>query len=249
MVRRILRIAAGILLIFLIFPPISLGVLNIFVIIPAFIGILLLFLPPLLALLRRACGRRYRFVLHLAAAALIVCGVFFCAESAVLFANAGPDVLPARGTVIVPGARANGDVPTILLWGRIDAAGRYLKSHPGSVCVATGARGADETESEAKCISDWLRKKYGISKNRIYLDDQSRSTAQNFTNAKKIIEKYDLPRQSVIATDGYHMLRCKIIARRRGLTPYSCPARTDSRLLLQCTLRELLALPKTVMTD
>ncbi|HEX3026564.1 MAG TPA: YdcF family protein [Clostridia bacterium] len=145
------------------------------------------------------------------------------------------------------GAQAIGNEPSIILLGRINAAACFLKRHPNSVCIAAGGQGSDETESEAKCIKDYLTSRYGIEAKRIYTDDQSKSTSQNFDNAIKIIKRYNLSDNVAVATDGFHMFRAKLLAQRKGLNAYACPAVTDKRLVLTFYIRELFALPKTVL--
>lgn len=249
MFKTFLRFVTALFLMALSIPPLTLGVVNVFVFLPALFGVVVLAWPTLLRLLRRVCGKSYRAVFRALIAVCVAAGVFFTAEFGVLFYNSFSQAPPSDCVVVVPGSKAAGSYPTILLWGRINAAGSYLKAHPRAVCIATGGQGADETISEAKCIKDWLQKSWGIAENRIYTDDRSTNTAQNFSNAAEIIRQNGLSKNVAVATDGFHEFRCRIIASRRGLTPYSLPARTDGRLVVYLYLRELLALPKSVLFD
>ena len=68
-------------------------------------------------------------------------------------------------------------------------------------------------------------------------------------NAKAIIGKNNLSRNVVIATDGFHLFRSKLLASRRGLSPYGLPAKTDWRLKLELYVRELTGLPKSLLLN
>lgn len=243
------RIIIGILLAGSFFPPLSIRMLNPFMLIPVLIGLILIFLPFILRILRTVLGNGYRSTLRIVCVLLVLAGVFFASEFAVLFSHSFKDTVPDRSTVVVLGAKAVGGVPTIDLAGRIDAAAKYLGSHPQAVCIATGGRGGDETESEAQTIRNWLISRYGIESGRIYMDTTSKDTKQNFENARKIIREHGLPENVAVATDGFHMFRAKLIARRLGQKAYSCPAATDWRIAPTLYIRELFALPKTVLLD
>jgi uncharacterized SAM-binding protein YcdF (DUF218 family) len=249
MTEKILRLFLGFALILLIFPPMSLGVINLFVLIPGIAGLILIFLPSIKTLLKKISGKRYKLVSRSVLGVLIAAGVFFITEFAIIYSSSFAQKAPGDSVAIVLGAKVEGDNPTILLLGRINAAGKFLKDNPKAVCIATGGKGADENISEAKCIKDWLVLHYGIDEKRIFTDETSTDTEQNFQNAVKIMKENNLPEDAAVVTDGFHMFRAKMIAERQGVKAYSCPAATDSRLTLTFYLRELFALPKSVVFD
>ncbi len=245
MAAKLFRLLIGFFLIFTILPPLSMHLLNIFVILPALVGIALIFLPNILKLLKAVFGKSYKSIIKIITAVLVLACIFFSVEFIVIFINSFPQKAPDNSVVVVLGAK----VDTIILSGRINAAAIYLKSHPNSVCIATGGQGSDEPESEAKCIKDALISQYGISSKRIFTDNTSKDTGQNLDNAIKIIKENNLSDNVAIATDGFHMFRAKFLAGNRGLKAYACPAKTDGRLVLTFYLRELFALPKSVILN
>ena len=81
------------------------------------------------------------------------------------------------------------------------------------------------------------------------MEDASYNTSQNLENSAKIIRANGLSTNVLLATDGFHMFRAKTLAGWKGLTPYSCPASTDRRLILYLYIRELIGIPKTLLLD
>ena len=66
----------------------------------------------------------------------------------------------------------------------------------------------------------------GIDPARLYREDQSTSTAENMAFSAAVIAENRLPRQVVIATDGFHQYRCAAYAKQNGLAAWaaSCPS-------------------------
>lgn len=246
---KIIRYVAGILLILLIIPPISVGVINFFVLLPSFVGVFLFLLPFFRMIIHRAGEKAEKNIFRIFVVFLIVASVLIATELGVIWANIPSQAAPDQSVVIVLGAQVVNSRPTLILQGRIKAAAAYLTSHPDSVCIASGGQGADENISEASCIRESLISDYGINASRIYMEDKSSSTSQNLENSAKIIKENNLSTNVVLATDGFHMFRAKTLARWKGLVPYSCTAKTDKRLVLYLYLREFAGIPKTLLFD
>jgi len=245
----IARNIAGLLLILSILPPWSVGVMNIFVLLPAFLGLFLLILPLIRKLIHRFGDKTQKRIIRIFISLLIISIIFVTTELIVIWANIPMSSAPAESVVVVLGAQVVNSRPTLILAGRIQAAANYLTAHPDSVCIASGGRGADEDISEAKCIRDTLVSDYHIDAGRIYMDDSSYNTSQNLENSAKIISAHNLSTNVLLATDGFHMFRAKTLAGWKGLTPYSCPASTDKRLVFYLYIRELFGIPKTLLLD
>lgn len=245
-----IRFIVGLFLIWSSYPPTTLGVYNIFVFLPALAGLAVIAWPLLRLLLQKLLGPKYRPLVGAGAivltAVLALMSVGFLVIFTHSFSRSAP---PADSVVIVPGSKAVNGVPTILLMGRIDVAGEYLRAHPSAFCIACGGQGSDESEPEAVTIKKWLVKRWGIDGARILTDSTSRNTAANFSNAAAIIRQKGLSTDIAAATDGFHEFRCGVIAKRRGLVPYPLPVKTDARLQVFLYLREILALPKSLLFD
>lgn len=245
----ICRIITGTVLILSVLLPLSVGVMNLFVLLPAFLGIFLLLLPLIRRLIHRFGEKNEKRIVRGFFTLVIIASVIITAELIAIQINIPLEDAPSGSVVIVLGAQVKNSRPTLILSGRIKAAAEYLLAHPDSVCIASGGQGSDEDISEAKCIRDTLVTEYGIDAGRIYLEDASYSTSQNLENSAAIIAEKGLSANVVIATDGFHLYRAKKLARWKGLTPYSCPASTDNRLVLYLYIREFIGIPKTLLFD
>lgn len=151
----------------------------------------------------------------------------------------------AGSTVITLGAMVRPDgTPSGSLWHRINACYDYLTENENSVAVLSGGKGDNEPMTEAQCMYDYLVDK-GIDKDRLIIEDKSENTEANMKNSYKIIEENNLNKNVAIATDSYHQLRVKIIARRMGVTESVGAVNSDSPLSVFPTywVREWFAIP------
>jgi len=242
-------IIAGAVLVLSVLPPLSVGVMNLFVLLPAFAGLFILLFPLIRKLIHRAGEKHEKRIIRTFIILVTVCALLIGTELILIWTNMPLQEAPAGSVVIVLGAQVKNSRPTLILSGRIQAAAEYLLSHPDSVCIASGGRGADEDISEASCIRSTLVQDYGIDSDRIYLEDASFNTRQNLENSALIIAEKGLPENVVIVTDGFHMFRAKTLAGWKGLTPYSCPAATDKWLVFYLYVRECIGIPKTLLFD
>lgn len=141
------------------------------------------------------------------------------------------------GTVIVLGCRVKGDVPSLMLSRRINAAYEYLEKNPGTICIASGGQGRDELISEAECIKNVLVKK-GISADRIIMEDKSTSTDENIRFSIQKMEENGISGGAVIVTNEFHQLRAKMICQKYGLETSAVSAETSLYLLPTYWVRE-----------
>lgn len=150
---------------------------------------------------------------------------------------------PKDATVVVLGSKVNGTTPSADLWARINAAGAYLKTNPQAKCVVSGGQGAGETVTEASAMKKSLVNQ-GIDDSRIFIEDQSKTTAENLKNSLVVIEQNGLSRDLAIVTDEYHEFRAGKIAESLGIKSYAVCAQTPWYIFSACYARELLALTK-----
>ena len=139
--------------------------------------------------------------------------------------------------VIVLGAQTTGGKPSPTLEARIDRAAAYMKENPDTLLIASGGQGSDEDTSEAECIRRTLTEKHGIAEERILMEDQSTSTAENLRYSMEIIGNADV---SVgIVTNGFHEYRAMLFAKKAGFRELSSvPAETDLPMGIHYTVRE-----------
>lgn len=145
--------------------------------------------------------------------------------------------------LIVLGAGVNGTTPSLSLRERIDAAAAYLKEHPDTICVVSGGQGNGEDISEAACMYRELTA-LGIDPDRIWQEDRSTSTRENFTYSLDLIEEKTgtRPETSAVLSSEYHLFRAKLVAARQGLHMVGVPARSRwPALFVNYFLREIVA--------
>lgn len=151
---------------------------------------------------------------------------------------------PSNQNVIVLGAQVySAERMGVSLTNRINAACEYLNENPQSVCIVTGGQGTDEPCPEALAEKNALVR-FGIDESRIYMEDNSRNTRQNFLYAKEIADENHLGNEFVIVTQGFHLWRAMQLAESAGLTVTPLAAETDLLLLPEYYGRELLSLTK-----
>ena len=169
--------------------------------------------------------------------AIIICSVLLALAlifSAVFFATLSQVVSHSKYTakdekvVIVLGCQIRGDIPSMSLVQRSNAAAKYLEEHPDAIAIASGGQGPDENLSEGQCIFN-LMTENGISPDRIIIEDKSTSTDENIKFSKEIIEKKGLEKNVAIATNEYHEYRASMICRKNGLNSSSIPAPSSPR--------------------
>lgn len=160
-------------------------------------------------------------------------GAIVFAGSAYLASFAAAELIASKGNckeepdfLLILGCRVKGDKPESTLQTRIDAAADYLNTHKNVTAVCCGGIvHDDQTKSEAQAIAEGLIEK-GIEADRIILEDESRTTAQNFANAKTIIDNMNLgcePKLAFLSSE-YHLFRAGIIGQIAGVSAKSVPA-------------------------
>lgn len=139
--------------------------------------------------------------------------------------------------IIVLGAGLHGTEPSNPYRVRIERAAQYLKSNESTVVVASGGQGKHESISEAECAKRKLTKSYGISEDRIILEEKSTDTEENLKYSLEIIG--DPAKRVGIVTNGFHELRALSIAKRVGYeNATSVPAVTLMPVGIHYTVRE-----------
>ncbi|GEK34206.1 YdcF family protein [Kurthia sibirica] len=141
---------------------------------------------------------------------------------------------------IVLGAKikANG-VPSQALKNRLDAAYNYAKKYPQVQLILSGGQGADENESEAVAMRNYLLAR-GMDEQRLILEDQSTSTYENikFSMAKML----EPQQKTTIISNDFHLARGKMIANYFGMDADVVSAKTPTTIAFKAGVRERLGL-------
>lgn len=187
-------------------------------------------------------GRLYK-VSHLLLVLFMVAEIIFSAV--MLLACSGDIDTSTEHTAVVLGCRVIGDKPSLMLENRLKSILPVLIENPEMPVVTTGGGSGDITEGQAS--KDWLVA-HGVEPSRIYVENQSTDTHENFLFARDIIFDENLPKKLVIATDGFHQLRGRIFASFVGLSPVaSAVGVTPWGLLPSYWLREQAGVVEAVL--
>ena len=208
----------------------------------------------LLALLERGTARGSRPA-HWARNALLVLlalgFAFFAVLEAQVLRGAPPKEADAPvSAVIVLGAGVNGETPSLTLRTRIDAAADYLRAHPDLPAILSGGQGEGEDITEAECMRRALVSR-SIEESRLYLEERSTSTRENFAYSKEILASL-LPGGSVdsvcvaVVTSDFHLFRASLFAQPElciiGVPAHFPPALYYRALTVNYYVREAFAL-------
>ncbi|NWQ44417.1 YdcF family protein [Bacillus sp. EB106-08-02-XG196] len=143
--------------------------------------------------------------------------------------------------IIILGARVKGEIPSLALQYRIDAAAKYMKKNKETIAIASGGQGPGEDITEAEAIKRGLLQ-HGVDGNRILLEDKSTDTVENITFSKKLIP--DHLETGLLVTNDFHLYRSKSIAKDQGLSLQGIPAETPTVAIPKSYAREYLAITK-----
>ena len=182
----------------------------------------------------------------------LVISLLVSLETNVLMNRGGMPAIPADA-VIVLGAGVNGTEPSLSLRTRLDAALDYLEENPDVPVVLTGGQGYGEEITEAQCMYDYLTTR-GVTSERILLEEQATSTAENFAFSKPLlaVEGIDVETDLVaVVTNDFHIYRAGLIAAREGYAlTFGVPAELPwLHLEINYCVREAFALVKTLIFD
>ena len=194
----------------------------------------------LLIVIYRFAGR----VLKLVVTVLLVIGiaVFVIIEIPIVKA-ARTDAPDDCDYIVVLGAGLHGDVPSLSLRNRLDAALDWLESHPDCVAVVSGGQGPGETMTEGEAMSVWLEAR-DVDPSRIIVEDKATSTMENLEFSFKLIrESGGEPDGNVaIVTSEYHLCRAKLMAEELGVEAWGVAGHTTwPTLMLNYFIREAFA--------
>lgn len=175
---------------------------------------------------------------------------FFAVAAALpLAAFAVSEAIASRGSgdinadyLLILGHALENDAASTVLVKRCEKAAEYLKSHPDTVAIACGGiTGKEQTVSEATVIKKILAEK-GIDESRIILEDKSKTTAENFYNAKKLMNEKEGGSVALLSSS-YHLLRARTLARLCGINAKTVAAPTPGNVKINCYAKEFFAFP------
>lgn len=147
--------------------------------------------------------------------------------------------------LLILGCRVRGELPEEMLRLRAQFAASFLKEHKNVKAICCGGIvHEDQTKSEALAIKEILIQNK-IEEERIFLEDRSQTTFENFVNAKKIIESLESKKEPKIAfiSSEFHLMRASVIASLAGVKASSVPAPSPKKGRALAYIREGMVFP------
>ena len=183
---------------------------------------------------------KYGFLLILVY--FIVCNIF-------IFIYAQQKPSQHAQTMVILGSQVLGTpaVASPTLADRLDVAVQYLNENSETKVVVCGGQGEDESATESSVMAKYLIDK-GIDANRVYQEDKSRRTAEQFIFANRVLPLG----KTVVVTNDFHILRSIMLAKRSGIhdvSGLSAPLAFNNGDKYVALIREPLALANSWLFD
>ena len=115
----------------------------------------------------------------------------------------------AVDAVLVLGTRTDHTLPESILTKRADLAVKVLKQNPHAVCLLSGGQVFHETEPECRTLL-WHLKARGVPSECVILEEQSRTTKENFAFSFALMPQNVLC--CAVITSAPHLFRAEKIA-------------------------------------
>jgi uncharacterized SAM-binding protein YcdF (DUF218 family) len=183
-----------------------------------------------------------------AAAAALVLFLGWAAVVVVVAVHAVRDAATTADAIAVLGAAQYNGRPSPVFRARLDHAAALYQRGYAPIVLVTGGVGAGETVSEADVGRRYLLK-IGLPESGVTALPAGSSTYASLEGVARWFQGQG-SRRVLLVSDGFHMLRLKIIATRLGLAPFPSPAptspiRSNPRLNAGYIMAEGLKVPLT----
>ncbi|MDR1212938.1 MAG: YdcF family protein [Propionibacteriaceae bacterium] len=151
---------------------------------------------------------------------------------------------PANAVVVLGSGLIDGRVPPLLA-SRLDRGRaiwqRSLDQGGSPVLVVSGGQGPDEPITEAAAMADYLVAR-GVEPDLIWREDTSRTTEQNITHTKLILQRSEVSGPVAVVTNNFHAFRAASLMRQAGLPGYTVGSPTAGYFWPSATIREFIAI-------
>ena len=154
--------------------------------------------------------------------ALLLIGLTWAAVLVTVAFHRARDETSAADAIAVLGAAQYNGRPSPVFRARLDHAAALYQRGLAPVVLVTGGVGARDTLNEANVGRDYLVR-LGLPAEAVIPLAGGDDTYASIDQIKSWFEGRD-SRRVLLVSDGFHMLRLQIIARRLGLVPYTSPA-------------------------
>lgn len=145
-------------------------------------------------------------------------------------------------SIIVLGSGLIGDkVPPLLAQRLTKGKTIYDQFQGRPKLIVSGGQGADELTSEAAAMANYLIEQ-GVPEEDILIENRSRTTFENLTFSKAILEKEGLGKDVLVVTNSFHALRAGVFMRRLRIPGRSVGSKTAFYYLPSAWIRETVGL-------
>jgi len=134
------------------------------------------------------------------------------------------DLAAPADAIVVLGAAQYGGRPSPVLRARLSHAASLWRQRLAPRVLITGGTAAGDSVSEAVVAREYLLG-LGVPDTAVAAVPEGRTSEQSIRAAARLLAP--LGRRVILVSDGFHMLRLAVLARRMGLEPLGSPA-TDS---------------------
>ena len=157
-----------------------------------------------------------------AALALVLLAVAWIAVVALVAIHAARDQAQSADAIVVLGAAQYNGRPSPVFGARLDHAAALYQRGLAPVILVTGGVGTGDTLNEANVGREYLRR-LGLPAEALIPLEAGADTRAALGQVKTWFGGRTR-RRVLLVSDGFHMLRLRILARREDLVPFTSPA-------------------------
>ena len=161
--------------------------------------------------IRSTAGKVIGWILRIIVTALAAVILFLCGK---VIAGGFINTAEAEKDVIILGLALENGKPVRDLYYRVETGQKYWEQHDDVTLILTGGNPDKSGKTEADVMHDILAER-GVPEERMYLENKSENTVENFENTAKMI---DPATPIVLVSSNYHMSRAVRLAKQAGLT-------------------------------
>jgi uncharacterized SAM-binding protein YcdF (DUF218 family) len=154
--------------------------------------------------------------------ALVLLGLAWAAVVVAVSLHAARDQARAADAIVVLGAAQYNGRPSPVFRSRLDHAAALYQRGLAPVVLVTGGVGIRDTLNEANVGRDYLAR-LGLPSHALIPLSSGDDTYASLTQVERWFAGRN-SRRVLLVSDGFHMLRLRIISQRLRLTPFTSPA-------------------------
>ncbi len=153
---------------------------------------------------------------------IVAAGLLAVSLLIAIYAQARSDqTRPVDAIVVLGTAQFNGR-PGRVLEARLNQTVRVYQQGAAPLVIVTGGRAPGDMMTEAEAARDYLIEQ-GVPAEAIALENDGRTSWESMQGVAALLRERNLSRV-LLVSDGFHLLRVKLMARDLGLTPFGAPA-------------------------